>query len=426
MSRPVCPKRPEPTAAGRSARARARSLALVLLLALLLAAAPGPLRAQQAGQAQEEALQERREQMQELEREKAQIEQRLERFRASEAETRAEIDQLARQVRASRQRKAELAGRVETVTAEREQQQDRIEHLQAQIEQRRERIGERLRRLYALSKLGATGTLFRMARYETFAKDSHTLALLQAADRRAIAEYQQLNERLRTRKAEAAATLERLDGLRAELEEETAQLAERERFLQASLADLRENRELYQRYLADLEQTMERMQAAVTRLEEQSREQENAAARRSAPPETLRGRLPPPARGRVLAGFGERDPRYELKKFQRGIVLRVAENAPVQAVAGGRAVHAGPFRGYQELVVLDHGRGLFTVYGHLEGLQVEQGQWVDGGARLGNATYQPVDEAYNLYFELRHDGEPRDPLDWLRDGALQGPNGAGG
>ncbi len=100
-------------------------------------------------------------------------------------------------------------------------------------------------------------------------------------------------------------------------------------------------------------------------------------------------------------------------------VSGVVKNAPVRAVAGGRAVHAGKFRGYQALVVLDHGQGLFTVYGHLQDLTVKRGQWVRQGASLGRGTYQPVDQAYNVYFEVRHNGIPDDPLGWIQPGRLR-------
>ncbi len=160
------------------------------------------------------------------------------------------------------------------------------------------------------------------------------------------------------------------------------------------------------------------MEAALVSLERKSRE--------SGPPVplpdpgTLRGRLPPPSRGRIIAAFGEQDPRYALKKFQRGLVIRVAEAARVSAVAPGRVVHAGPFRGYQQLVVLDHGHGLFTVYGHLEKLRIKRGGWVRAGARLGEATYQPIGGAYDIYFEIRMNGKPVDPGGWLRPGSLEG------
>jgi len=104
----------------------------------------------------------------------------------------------------------------------------------------------------------------------------------------------------------------------------------------------------------------------------------------------------------------------------------VPEAAAVHAVAPGRVVHAGPFRGYQELVVLDHGKGLFTVYGHLEELRVERGSFIAAGSPLGAATFQPVNNVYDLYFEIRLKGKPVDPLQWLKPGSLKPFSGNGG
>ena len=171
----------------------------------------------------------------------------------------------------------------------------------------------------------------------------------------------------------------------------------------------------YDEALADQERLYDRidgMETAIARIERNKKI--NASITRVQDPETLRGALPPPAPGSVIAGFGQRDPRYDLKKFQRGVVIRVDEATPVTAIAPGRVVHAGPFRGYQQLVVLDHGKSLFSVYGHMDGLAVERGSTVQTGMRLGNATYQPIGKNYDVYFEIRWDGKAVDPLKWLK------------
>ncbi len=81
-------------------------------------------------------------------------------------------------------------------------------------------------------------------------------------------------------------------------------------------------------------------------------------------------------------------------------------------------MHAGPFRGYQELVVLEHAQGLFTVYGHLERLKIQKGSWVEQGSPLGQPAYQPAVGGYNVYFEVRLQGTPEDPLLWLEPNSL--------
>jgi septal ring factor EnvC (AmiA/AmiB activator) len=256
-----------------------------------------------------------------------------------------------------------------------------------------------------------------MARFQTFAKDSHYLVLLQESDRAAIARFESLNRELTETRRHNEASVERLLALRGELDEEVRQLSEREEYLRRSMGDVAKNRELFRQYVDDVERMMASMEAAIARMEHEAREARAIATPRDML--TLRGALPPPVEGEVVAAYGAQDPRYDLKKRQRGILLRVAANAPVAAVAPGRAVHAGPFRGYQSLVVLDHGQGVFSVYGHLEALELKRGDWVAQGHVLGRATYQPVGESYDVYFEVRHNGQPDDPLTWLRPGAVR-------
>ena len=406
----------------RTPRPRLRPLLpralLVAALGAALALRPAPAAAQDKPGAGSPVL-EKRSQINQLGRERTQAEQQLAHIQASESELRSEIEKLSELVRESRQRKEALEQRIRRQQDLAAEQGREAQRLEGEIRASERRIAQRLRRLYRLSKQGRSAMLFQMARFQTFAKDSRYLALLQDADRAAIATYEQMNRDLAQKKVQVEQSVQRLLALRGELEEETGQLADREDYLRKAMSDIGRNRVLYRKYLSDVEQMMTRMEAAVARMEEQAKASAPPPAPRLRNPAELRGTLPPPVQGEVIASFGAQDPRYDLKKTQRGIVLRVAAKAAVKAVAGGRAVHAGPFRGYQTLVVLDHGQGLFTVYGHLEALTVKRGDWVPPGTVLGEAAYQPVDEAYDVYFEVRHNGKPDDPLGWLQPGKLR-------
>jgi septal ring factor EnvC (AmiA/AmiB activator) len=84
----------------------------------------------------------------------------------------------------------------------------------------------------------------------------------------------------------------------------------------------------------------------------------------------------------------------------------------VRAVHDGAVAHAAPFEGFGTLVILDHGGGGFSLYGHLADAAVAAGAPVERGAVVGRAGRNP--EGVNaLYFELRIDGQPVDPLQWL-------------
>ena len=126
----------------------------------------------------------------------------------------------------------------------------------------------------------------------------------------------------------------------------------------------------------------------------------------------LRGRLPLPTKGRILARYGAQKNVGNLK--WRGLFISGREGQNVIAVHRGRVVFADWLRGFGLLLILDHGDGYMTLYGHNQSLHKAVGEWVEAGeviASLGNTgdVAQP-----GLYFEIRQNGEPRDPLIWCK------------
>ncbi len=126
----------------------------------------------------------------------------------------------------------------------------------------------------------------------------------------------------------------------------------------------------------------------------------------------LRGRLPLPTRGRILARYGSQKNVGNLK--WRGLFIAGHEGQDVIAVFPGRVVFADWLRGFGLLLILEHGDGYMTLYGHNQSLHKGVGDWVEAGeviASLGSTgdVTQP-----GLYFEIRHNGEPRDPLIWCK------------
>lgn len=95
-----------------------------------------------------------------------------------------------------------------------------------------------------------------------------------------------------------------------------------------------------------------------------------------------------------------------------GIAIGAPEGTPVQAVHDGTVTFAGSFEGFGNLVIVDHGDRTFTLYGDLTEMAVGRGMHVDRGAPIGRSGAPPVGEA-GLYFELRVDGRPVDPVEWL-------------
>jgi len=123
----------------------------------------------------------------------------------------------------------------------------------------------------------------------------------------------------------------------------------------------------------------------------------------------LRGKLRLPVRGAVSGRFGS--PR-EGGGTWRGLFIRAGTGSEVKAIAGGRVVFSEWMRGFGNLLIVDHGDAYLSIYGNNDALLKQVGQAVQGGetvATVGNSGGNPES---GLYFELRHKGQPIDPMKW--------------
>ena len=134
-----------------------------------------------------------------------------------------------------------------------------------------------------------------------------------------------------------------------------------------------------------------------------------------APPfPALRGQLPDPVRGALLGRYGRvLAPDARTATFRKGVAWEAPVGTPVYAVAAGRVRYAGRFRGYGNVVILDHGSDHFTVSAHLDRIDVALGDPVAAGAAIGAVGETGSLEGPQLYFEIRRGGEALDPADWL-------------
>lgn len=126
---------------------------------------------------------------------------------------------------------------------------------------------------------------------------------------------------------------------------------------------------------------------------------------------TRKGRLAwPILESRILAGFGAPKEGSDLK--WDGVLLAAHEGEEVRAVSDGRVVYADWLRGFGLLLVLDHGDGFMTLYGHNEALLRELGEWVGTGQSIALSGNSGGREKPVLYFAIRQNGRPQDPAKW--------------
>jgi septal ring factor EnvC (AmiA/AmiB activator) len=129
------------------------------------------------------------------------------------------------------------------------------------------------------------------------------------------------------------------------------------------------------------------------------------------PFEQLKGKLILPVMGEVINKFGSARP--DSTVLWRGLLLRAASGQPVKAVAAGRVVFADWLRGFGNLLIIDHNQGYMSLYGNNETLYKQVGDILRGGDTVAAVGNSGGNENSGVYFELRHRGEPLDPIKWI-------------
>lgn len=390
-----------------------RAAALTCALALL--AAPGLSRAEEAPspgqppsaeevarqvQAQEEALARLREEATSV----------LDSLQLAEDEVRALQDAAAQAEAAARAANARVAA------AQREEDAARAK-LVAELEE----LAPRLKARYELSKQRRTNLLVTADSIGDLMWRQRALDQVLAGDLKLV--------------GKARASLDALEAKTTKLESVKADYAQRSQFAANQRAkatrrkdelivlydSLMEQQDLKDKMLKELKQVQTDLTRYVKRLPQALEEMKPAPHAPAAPDAPAKdgfskrkGKMPFPAKGTIEVAFGKvLNPKFNTVTFQKGLDLRAAEGSDVVVVADGKVVHAGPFRGYGNLVIVDHGEGYHTLYAHLAALAKGVGDEVEAGQAIGTVGDTGSLKGAYLYFEVREKGKPVDPKEWL-------------
>ena len=238
-----------------------------------------------------------------------------------------------------------------------------------------------------------------------------------AALRTDLAELAELARQTQAREAEIERLQQDQARARAELEQERSKR-------QAVLAEVSREVARQRRELGTLTRNEERLSRLVKRL---SQELAHAPRRPRAPAQRLRNEAVPepgvtgsfrelkgslrlPVRGELANQFGS--PRQGSGVAWKGVLIRARPGEEVRAVAGGRVVFADWLRGFGNLLILDHGDGYLSLYAYNESLLRQVGDRVGSGEPIGTVGSSGGSEETGLYFEIRFQGRPIDPLSW--------------
>ena len=288
----------------------------------------------------------------------------------------------------------------------------RIAALERTAESQLPDLAARMVELYKVGNGGYLRMLLNVDDLRGLGRAYRFVSGLQGLDRRRVAEHQRTLADLR--KAQGA-----LEGRRSQASLAQAAVARsRDAAAQAVLAheglirQIDDRRDLASRLVSELEAARQRLQRTI----------DDASAGRPAaaaglvelPLRPFKGELDWPVAGTVTGAFGRQvNRRFHTSVVSNGVRIAADASTPVTAVHEGTVAYATTFTGFGKLVIIDHGSVAFSLYGYLADIDVVSGEHVVQGQRLGSVGTSLEGEP-SLYFEMRIDGKPVDPLQWLK------------
>ncbi len=178
------------------------------------------------------------------------------------------------------------------------------------------------------------------------------------------------------------------------------------------LARIRKDRTLYKRAIVEMTEASKEIQALLKTLENKKEALSTIILKKFS---TTKGQLVWPNNGKVAALFGrQKHPKFNETIYRKGIEIIPAGAGEVRSIFDGTVVYADWFRGYGMMVMIDHGENYYSLYAHLGKLLVGVGDLVKKGRMVGEVGLTGLSHKPKLYFEIRHQGAPTNPLAWLQ------------
>jgi septal ring factor EnvC (AmiA/AmiB activator) len=336
-----------------------------------------------------------------------------------------ELDRIDQQLQQKGRELKGLQAKLRISTERLQSLQKEIGSTRKQLDQMRELFRRRVRAIYKQGRLGYVRALFSSDDLSAAGRRMKYLAVIANQDQRMVVTYAAALETLQAQQAELERSKMELVNNQKAVTAKREEILKEQRARRVVLAKVQDQKKAHLAAIRQLESAARELQALIGRLQSGERQKLTRRPARepdqaSASPEgrgafaTLKGHLPWPTPGTLASSFGRQEhPRHRTVTFNRGIEINAPRGQKIVAVSGGTVLYADWFKGYGQLIVLDHGEGYYTVYAHAAEILVKLGDRVVKGQPIGLVGDTGSVSGSQLYFEVRHRGRPQDPLAWL-------------
>lgn len=283
------------------------------------------------------------------------------------------------------------------------------QQLQTKKQSQQDKLAADLRTAYSTGRQEYIKLLLNLEQPEKVSRTLRYYDYIQRARLDRINQFNQTLTSLDETTAELIKTSNQLNQLKKDLEQENEKLSQIQKQRQQTIA-------LLQQRISSQDQSIEQLKNNQNRLQSLLNEVQDALADLPANIGNIKfkkrkGKLQWPTSGTVKYRFGQNRAQGRLK--WNGLFIKGKPGSPVRAIHPGRIIFADWLRGYGLLIIIDHGDGYMSLYGHNQSLFKETGDWVNGGDRISSLGNSGGQKHNGLYFEIRKNGKPTNPARWL-------------
>ena len=318
------------------------------------------------------------------------------------------IDRARRSVKANRD---ELAGLENQIQANRKLYKQLLDSVDANEAYAAKRLAAiyKLNRNGTIPVLASSGSIYEMIKRKKYLE-------------RILANDEQVRQNLLEEKLRLKEILDQLDAqqaqkkrLKADIDAQIEKLSRNRTDRSQVLARVRSEKSLQLAAIESMKAAAKTLDQTVEKLVAQP-EPQNAVGQLDSF-SNFKGLLKMPISGKIICFFGpQKDTKFNVSVFRSGIDIQAQKGAVIQAVFAGRVLFADWFKGYGNMVIIDHGDGYYTVYAHLEELFKQKGYYVNTGEDIATVGDTASMDGPILHFEVRHHGKPLDPMEWIVNG----------
>lgn len=282
-----------------------------------------------------------------------------------------------------------------------QQAKQQIQTFNQGMERTREELSSRLVALYKMRRRPPEVFLLTSESYLDLLKVDKYLRVIIDSDARLVSTFRSqvsLKEKYHDELTEDQVQWQRSI---SEVERKKEEIEKARRAKRGLLKSIQSQRAVTQKLIGELEGRARELHTLIGKLEREK----SVLAYKPVKPNSPKGKLLPPVHGSMISQFKERG--------QNGIEIRAPMDAEVRAILPGKVLYADWFKGFGNMVIIDHGDHTFTVSAYCSTLLKKEGDTVSQGetiARVGSAGSL---KGPSLYFEIRHRGKPQDPMDWI-------------